>query len=657
MISRSAQGQRFAHSPSPLFWQTAVLLAAAAFRLVMLHDVPPGLAQDEVLNADIVTFIRGGEHALFFRHGFGHEPLYHYFAVPFQYLLGDNILSIRLPAVTLGMLLLAMTMRWVRRDFGWQTAVFTGAGMALSWWPIIFSRIGLRPIMEPLFLVAAVLAWKRPLLAGFLLGLSFYTYTGARIALLIPLIFALAFWVVQKGRVDQRRLLIGDSALNQQTSRHIIQSSVFITLIGTLTALPMQITLWRDPSLEQRINQLSGPLEALQNGQIAPIMQSILATLGVFSFRGDPRWTYMVAERPLFDPLLSLLFYVGLLIAIWLIGQPRFLLLLVWLGVTLIPSAITPQAPSTIRMIGALPVVYLFPAIALVEMVKMTRKKWHISLFSGVLLAYSALIIYHTLTSGFWQWTNAPETRQKYQSTLLDMSRYWQSQAAENSPVVADPFYEPIDADSFRRNLGTDPAARWVQFPAEGGAIVWPDGQAAQLLVPEAAVLPPDLQVQADIPAEFQGYSNRGSSFRVYSLPAFMAPEMETAVLFNNAIQLIGVEIAAWQAERPLILYTYWQVIAPLPWDLTIFIHLLGADPLPVSQHDGFDVAPERLQPGDFVMQRHVLPLPADLQQSYRLSIGLYTSQDGLRWQVFETKMDNWIYKDSLIFDGNAQGE
>ena len=54
-----------------------ILLLAAAFRLVALPDLPPGLAQDEVLDADIALFIRGGEHALFFRHGYGHEPLYH----------------------------------------------------------------------------------------------------------------------------------------------------------------------------------------------------------------------------------------------------------------------------------------------------------------------------------------------------------------------------------------------------------------------------------------------------------------------------------------------------------------------------------------------------------------------------------------------------
>jgi 4-amino-4-deoxy-L-arabinose transferase-like glycosyltransferase len=156
-----------------------ILLLAAAFRLVALPDLPPGLAQDEVLDADIALFIRGGEHALFFRHGYGHEPLYHYLAAPFAPLLGDNWLAIRLPSVYLGLLLVALTMRWARRDYGAAAALVAGLGLAISWWPVVFSRIGIRPILAPLLLVAAVWFWplrrttvtRRGLLSAALAGL------------------------------------------------------------------------------------------------------------------------------------------------------------------------------------------------------------------------------------------------------------------------------------------------------------------------------------------------------------------------------------------------------------------------------------------------------------------------------------------------------
>lgn len=639
--------------------QTAVLLFAALFRVVWLHDVPPGLAQDEVLNADIVTFIRGGEHALFFRHGFGHEPLYHYFAVPFQILLGDNVLSIRLPAVTLGMLLVAATMRWVRRDFGVLTAVLTGAGLAASWWPIIFSRIGLRPIMEPLLLVGMAYFWKRPLLAGFFLGLSYYTYTGARIAPLIPVLFYLCWWLIKK---------FPAIVPNSQNLNH----KYFITFLLTTVAIaaPMQITLWRNPQLQQRVDQLSEPLDALRSGNVGPIWETTAATLGVFSVTGDPRWTYMVAGRPLFDPFGALFFYAGLFLALSRIRRPHYLLIICWFAVALLPSALTPQAPSTIRLIGALPLVYLLPALALNWVtggeLRVASGKWplrqRMAFFQTPLLfllipAYILLLALRTVNSGFVEWPRHPETRDKYQTVLLDMSRYWHGKLVEQPPVIADAFYEPIDADSFRRNLGYDPDARWVQFGENAGALVWPSGRGTEMLVPKAASLPEALRRQSGIAREPLYRSNGVPSFAVYHIPSVDPAVFTTDVVFEDAIRLIGVAVGSVEPERPFELFTYWEVLAELPWDLTAFVHLLGDGPAPLRQHDGFDVAAERLQPGDIVMQRHLFLLPNDLQRPYTLAVGLYMGQSGVRWLPNASEADIWIVEQNFHFDGNEHDE
>ena len=114
--------------------------------------------------------------------------------MPFQVLLGDNALSIRLPAAVLGFLLIALTMRWAKRSFDPLVAVAAGLFLAISWWPIIFSRIGIRPIMEPVFLLLFAWFWpRRPWLAGLFLGLSLYTYTGARVIFLWPVLLAV-YW-------------------------------------------------------------------------------------------------------------------------------------------------------------------------------------------------------------------------------------------------------------------------------------------------------------------------------------------------------------------------------------------------------------------------------------------------------------------------------
>ena len=372
---------------------TGILLLGAAMRLIALAGVPPGLAQDEVLNADIVSFIRGGKHAFFFRYGYGHEPLYHYWSVPFQVLLGDNFLSIRLPAVFLGILLIALTLRWARRDFGSVTGLIAGFGLAVSWWPIIFSRIGLRPIMEPVILVCAVLVWPRlqlPLtrdsivravIAGGLLGLTLYTYTAARVLFALPLAYGLycglSGWLATRKHRVVGTTASGPGGSNWASSDTYRQQALY-SLIALATmivvALPLFFTLRADPTLQQRVDQLSGPLDALKQGEIRPIVATSMATLGYFGVTGDPRWTYSLPDRPLFEPLAAVLFLSGLGFAIWRWRNPRYAFILIWLAVAIVPSMVTPDAPSSVRLVGAMPVVYVFPGLAVAGLMHWTKR-------------------------------------------------------------------------------------------------------------------------------------------------------------------------------------------------------------------------------------------------------------------------------------------
>ncbi len=622
-----------------MFWAAAVLLLAALFRLLLLPDVPPGLAQDEVLNADIATFIRQGQHAFFFREGYGHEPLYHYWAVPFQILFGDNVLSIRLPAVYLGLMLIALVLRWARREFGAVTAVAAGIAIAVSWPPIIFSRIGIRPILEPVLLVAAAWFWRRPWLAGLFLGLSLYSYTGARVIFLIPLLVGVLQF-----------FLAGDG----QMRRRVVRATAVILFTALIIYAPMQFTLQADPSLQQRVDQLAGPLDALLQGDIAPIWRSTRATLGVFSFTGDPRWTYTLPGRPLFDPVTAVLFYAGLLIALRNWREPRYHLILIWLGVTMLPSAITPQAPSIIRLIGALPVIYLLPGIAIAAGVKRLPQSRHwqtaVGLLLGLILLGNAA---RTVNNGFIQWPQALETRLKYQTVLLDIARHWQANPSARL-VVADGFFEPIDADSLRRDLGTDPGARWVQTGADvSGALVFPAGagEDGRFYVPEYAPVPTDLLKIGGVAERPLFRSPSHPSFAVYALPAPPTPPIPIPpVTLDGAITLVGYQIATVEAERPLRLYTYWQVQAPLPADLTAFAHILAADGSVIAQHDGFDAAPATLLPGDWIIQRHLIPLSANLtDEPVTLQVGLYRRSSGQRLNCGcdETPSDSIILRDN----------
>ncbi|HEY1409366.1 MAG TPA: hypothetical protein VF434_10505 [Promineifilum sp.] len=635
---------------------TAVLLVAVLFRFALLDEVPPGLSQDEVLDADIALFIRGGEHALFFRHGFGHEPLYHYWAVPFQVLLGDNLMSIKLPAGFLGLFLIALTLRWARRDYGWIAALIAGAGLAAGWWPIIFSRIGIRPILEPVLLVLAVLFWplrsrvtsrrgvSRAMLAGFILGLSIYSYTAARIILLIPLGLLLVFLV--SAVLTRRRS--GATAGERDADRAQLTYALIVLLVGLLVYAPLAVTLRQNPELQQRLQQLEAPLEALRNGDVGPVMQATVATLGSFGLTGDPRWTYGPPNRPILDPLTAILFAAGLGIALWRWQKPVYALLPVWLFVSILPSAVSPDAPSTVRMIGALPVFYLLPGLAISATLDRLRfgesdLRWLPGIVAMSIIVLLGWNSYRSYRDGFVRWPSYIETQLRYQTVLRDIGRYRDSDPAQSPMVVVDGYFEPIDRDSLRRNIGKDPEARWLQSGGgTAGALVWPANEnsaVAKMFIPEFAPLDPALVTAGGIADEPDFRSDGVVAFAVYSLPErpvipliasgyeFLDPVRETASVRLNGTSQPIVNEGAMQ------FFTWWQVESFLPDDLAIFVHLVDESGEVVAQFDGLDAAATTLAPGDKVLQRHVIRIPDSLdpRSSIDVRLGLYRRDAGTR--------------------------
>lgn len=624
---------------------TLTLLLAAFFRLWLLIDVPPGLAQDEVLDAGMPAYILAGNHAFFFRQGYGHEPLYHYWSIPFYLALGENVLAARLPAVTLGLLLVALTLRWARREFGSATAVVTGVGLAVSWWAIVFSRVGIRPILEPVLLLVFAWFWpKRPYLAGLFLGLSLYSYTGARVVFAIPALLAFYFFLTQRREAARWGKQVRDALI--------------VLGVALVVSLPLFLTLWADPTLQQRVDQLAGPLEALQAGDLQPILQSVVSTLGVFSFTGDPRWTYTLPDRPLFDWGTAAFFYAGLFVALWRWRQPKFAFVLIWLGVTLIPSAVTPQSPSTVRMVGGLPVVYLLVGVGITAvyhyLVSQKSLKAARPLLAVVLLALLAVNVYRTVNDGFIRWPQAETTRlNHYQTVLLDMARHWKKNPAANM-VVADAFYEPIDRDSLILNLGTKPNVRWVQTGSEvAGAVVWPEGGNGRLYVPEFAPLHPTLSAAAGISQEPLFRSEAEPSFAVYALserPQFLGTALNPPVLFENVITLEGYNLYPFGADKILHLTTLWHVDAPLPVDLRAFIHVIDSGGNIVAQHDGFDAAPGELQVGDRIIQHHIIDLN-EVSGPVQLQAGLYTLHEQIRLKPIDQSMDVVVLEAAMSID------
>jgi len=210
---------------------TAILLVAAALRIIALPAAPPGLHQDEAANAWNAWCLlktgldqTGKPWPIMYLHAFGENrsALYMYTLLPFQWLGGLNVWTTRLPAAVSGVLTVLL-LYWIgARLFDRLTGLLAAALLTLNPWHIQLVRFGHEASLCPLLacLAVAALLWAgfplgtreaRPsawkgLLAGLIVGGCCYGYPAIRLFLPVLLtVCGLVTWRAWWGQVRTRR--------------------------------------------------------------------------------------------------------------------------------------------------------------------------------------------------------------------------------------------------------------------------------------------------------------------------------------------------------------------------------------------------------------------------------------------------------------------
>jgi len=143
------------------------------------------------------------------------------------------------------------------------------------------------------------------------------------------------------------------------------------------------------------------------------------------------------------------------------------------------------------------------------------------------------------------------------------------------------------------------------------------------------------------------------SLFR-YIAPAYAKPpllsetELEKipnpmAVTFDDQIKLLGYEVgrkAVWPGES-LDVTLYWQALAPMERNYSVFVHLLDENDLVLASQDTFPgqgTYPTGLwRAGDAIADVYTIAVPttAFTPSSVQLEVGLYEFQSGKRLAVY----------------------
>ena len=407
-----------------------IMLVAIFFRTFRLGTVPGGLTDDEALWGFQATRVANGEiRPIFFEEKFGREPMYGYLVAALFKLFGPSILALRMTSVLVGIATVPMFYLFAKMLFAESkgpqgpmavTAVLATSWLATSYWHVIYSRAGFEPVLLPFFAVVTFyFLWRAIksgqlaffLCAGLFLGASVYTYRAGRFLPIFVFLFLL--YVAWKDR----------QFLSSQWRNTLF---LFITCFLVVTPLIVyglshpEVFLRRDSAVSVFDAELS------EGNPIAALGIGLLKTGMMFNLQGDPAPERNPGDRPVLDPLTSLCFIAGLAIAVTKSREREYAFVWLWLVAMCLPAALTIlEIPNFSRAIGALPALYIPPAIAVVEAYEFIKSRttsarvraMSASFLFGVPILFAAATTYRDY---FGAWAEREDLHRQFDVSLIE---------------------------------------------------------------------------------------------------------------------------------------------------------------------------------------------------------------------------------------------
>jgi 4-amino-4-deoxy-L-arabinose transferase-like glycosyltransferase len=644
-----------------------ILLAAVFARLYMFGDAPPGLQHDEIFKAqEGVALIERGDFRLFYPTNQGHEGAFVWLLGLSYALVGKNLLMVKLPALFCGLLTVALTYRVTGEAINRRVAFIAAGLVAVSFWGIFTSRVGLRAVMLPLVTLLVLWGlhrlwtaarspayrpsqWPTAALTGLALGFAIYTYTSSFALYAAAAVFVLA------------ALLIKPAVLRRRWRQWVL-----VGLLGVGLALPMLYIRLNDPEGTNRVSTITRPLNDFLAGQPAELLDNAWKLAGMPFFTGDPEWRYNVAGRPLFGTPIGLLVYVGLLVAVWRVRrQPLYAALLVLATVGLVPSLLTVSAPSFLRSIIALPAVMLFVGLAL-DLLPWTRLVW----------AGGLLVILVTATTDwhayFVLWPPQAAVQAIYRDDLQQLAGYlYREASADTLALVSTPdtTLDPLIYEYYHR-----PGAPLPSF-FDGRTNIALGANALLFISPLSSITPP----HADWLTSEQGTTlleplllqNGEKAFDIYHLdpdggtlqqrieavqrqPIYVFNEtafpngllvewaelVEFPVNFGGVVELVGVDLArraiATEYDGVNIQLYFRPLVDRMEMPLNVFVHMSRADGQIHAQRDLLGMPSLQWDSALIFIQDNFVIAGLTPPRRYMISMGVYNFATGERLSILD---------------------
>lgn len=649
-----------------------IVMVAAALRLYQLDQIPYGMDHDEGHNALDAMQIIEGWRPVFLPRNNGREPLFMYLMAASMAVFGPTLWALRLTGAIASLLMLPalyLLMRSLPLPRPHLTALLSVALIAVNFWAISKGHQGLRAGLLPVWVTLMLWAWWKTLQSTGLRGLVWSTLTG--------LFITTAVYTHLTGRTLPI-ILLGTAvwaALRGRTWRPLGYALVAIALAAIL-ALPQMLFFMQNPHLfSHRANQTSVFNPAISQGDsVGYLVDNTINLALMFNVRGTLSWSENLRGRPVFDPLIGVAFWVGvLLLARDLLGrrgqtsQLASVMLTLTFGLMLVPSWLSEDAPHYGRLTGIWPVMFLLPGWGLersaawldqaIQKLRLSRLKtarggepspppfssYHVSL--GIPLAAVLIVI-----SGVWAARDffvlyAPAQRAAEHFRAINVER---GQIIAELTTRGGTYLSPNSWNqSVTRFLTIQNPPR--SFDPRHGLVLPPTGDAYYVFEPgerEAADAFEKRWPQTERHTEID---ERGEWVVIWfrlpreRWPGLPANASQTQVAqFGEHIRLVGFEIKPDQAVSRGKLLTVtldWEALTPTELDHNLFVHVVAEGSRGVGQYDGSPLGgsypTNRWLTGERILQRIEIPITNDAPLGPALvRVGWYDWRTGARLPV-----------------------
>jgi len=355
----------------------SILALAAFFRLFRFDVLPFGTWYDEAeVGLQAQRILQDGQFRPVFEGAINGPAHYLYLVAASFDLFGVSTQAIRAVNVAFGLATVLAGYLVGRELLGRRSGLVLAFLLAVSSWSVTLSRFGMHststtPFFTLITLAFVLRALRRGKLiefaaAGLWLGLGLCFYTSFRLFLPVIglfLVYAVIAQWWQTRRAPPKRLWLG----------------LLLLVLATLFVVaPVAWYADRHPDIFWARVQDTFVFTGKTAAERWPALwKNVRDHVLMFNWHGDPNGRHNLPGAPMLDNISAALMVLGLAYSLRRVSEPRYALLPIWLGVSLLGGILSLdfEAPQSLRANGALPAAYVLAVVPLAVL----GRAWRVS--------------------------------------------------------------------------------------------------------------------------------------------------------------------------------------------------------------------------------------------------------------------------------------